>query len=503
MRRTWVVSSVILSMALGACSTESGVGVGPGLRTALPRFQSIAMGDYYSLYLGVDGRVRGFGQEGWGLIGNDTTISTSSLIGGTPATSYRMNAISSFARIPGGLVNEIASGHQFSVARVGGAVYTFGLGYSEQHGSNPYSFLYPNIDPSGSRVLGNLGYDTAHFAIGTTTTQLGNVGALASASPLALGASGTFIASAIAAGAVHACAINTLGAVKCWGDNSAKQLGIPDPVMTSGYDTYRVGCLPTLTAAQSGGVFCQAAAQAPQVPLGDAQLLGNLVSATSLAAAGKNTCAASNNRVVCWGESNDFLLNGLTSLGQAVRVQVGGVTFLRWNAPSGTSVQKIAMGYSGGGIVFVLLSNNEVYYWGSTHGVGGSIALVPPTRLEAAPSAPFLARDIGSAKGPILNCAVGLDGKVYCWGLDGLGLGSFGNGSFGIRWFAERQPALLGTGFEAQRVFVGPENVCALNSAGNAKCWGNNGGGQFGLGDTENRNEVSELGDSLEFIGQK
>ncbi|MEM8707553.1 MAG: hypothetical protein AAGE98_13905 [Actinomycetota bacterium] len=53
----------------------------------------------------------------------------------------------------------------------------------------------------------------------------------------------------------------------------------------------------------------------------------------------------------------------------------------------------------------------------------------------------------------------------------------------------------------AQSLTVGQDHACAVLSTGYVKCWGGNGQGQLGVGDTEDRgDDPNEMGDELPFV---
>ena len=54
---------------------------------------------------------------------------------------------------------------------------------------------------------------------------------------------------------------------------------------------------------------------------------------------------------------------------------------------------------------------------------------------------------------------------------------------------------------EAQRFSLGVDHACAIMTGGFIKCWGRNGDGQLGLGDTSNRGTYAgEMGDNLPAV---
>jgi alpha-tubulin suppressor-like RCC1 family protein len=99
-------------------------------------------------------------------------------------------------------------------------------------------------------------------------------------------------------------------------------------------------------------------------------------------------------------------------------------------------------------------------------------------------------------------CAILGDDSVRCWGANGgggLGLGDTNHRSGGANELGARLPKVnLGTGRTARGIAAGGGFTCAILDDGSVKCWGANTYGNLGLGDTNNRgDEPGEMGDAL------
>ena len=103
-------------------------------------------------------------------------------------------------------------------------------------------------------------------------------------------------------------------------------------------------------------------------------------------------------------------------------------------------------------------------------------------------------------------CAVFADGRVKCWGSNGggqLGLGDTntrGRGNTGN--MGDALPYVdLGTGRTALQVTAGDIHSCALLDNLQVKCWGNAAYGQLGYGDTIQRGSgPGDMGDQLPYV---
>jgi alpha-tubulin suppressor-like RCC1 family protein len=99
------------------------------------------------------------------------------------------------------------------------------------------------------------------------------------------------------------------------------------------------------------------------------------------------------------------------------------------------------------------------------------------------------------AAGVVHTCGIAT-GAVYCWGRDG---GALGNG--GRTFTAQRVPApVLGALGISQHVAAGADHSCALNSAGEAYCWGVNAHGQLGDGTTTERLTAVQVINAPPFV---
>jgi hypothetical protein len=93
------------------------------------------------------------------------------------------------------------------------------------------------------------------------------------------------------------------------------------------------------------------------------------------------------------------------------------------------------------------------------------------------------------------TCALLADSSVKCWGANQ-------SGQLGIVAPQQLAPAAanvnLGTGKTATSITAGGDHTCAHLNDGTVKCWGANGNGELGLGDTMNRGTaVAQMGDAL------
>ncbi len=112
---------------------------------------------------------------------------------------------------------------------------------------------------------------------------------------------------------------------------------------------------------------------------------------------------------------------------------------------------------------------------------------------------------IAIAAGGYHSCAVLDDGTAKCWGANGsgnLGQGDTTTRGDGAGEMGDGLDAIdLGTGRTAITVGAGLEHTCAVLDDGSAKCWGQNAFGQLGRFNTSDIGDgAGEMGDSLAAI---
>ncbi|HTV18305.1 MAG TPA: hypothetical protein VMG12_06530, partial [Polyangiaceae bacterium] len=101
------------------------------------------------------------------------------------------------------------------------------------------------------------------------------------------------------------------------------------------------------------------------------------------------------------------------------------------------------------------------------------------------------------------SCALFDDGGVKCWGYEySLGVGDGNNRGDDPDEMGDALPFVdLGTGRSARQLFAGVDHNCAILDDASLKCWGSNGFGQLGLGDTEARgDDPFEMGNALPAV---
>jgi len=253
--------------------------------------------------------------------------------------------------------------------------------------------------------------------------------------------------SAIAAGARHTCAIQPLGDVWCWGDNSQWQVG-------------------------AGAAAIAVSPNAVQGEQGQAAYGIRLVSAGD-----SHSCVVTGNgEAHCWG-GNDH--------GQLGTGAAGGV----FNTPQRVQLDAPVTSISGGRAhTCALLVGGAARCWGAN----GAGQLGNDTGVDAAtPVTPKLEgalKVLELSAGGDTTCAVTEDRFLRCWGDNARG--QVGDGTALPRF----SPVLVrGLTSNVRSVSVGASSTCAVTLAGKSYCWGRNDQGQLGDGTNTDRSQPVEV----------
>ncbi len=319
--------------------------------------------------------------------------------------------------------------------------------------------------------------------------QLGNGTTTQTAVPVPVDVAGLASGvSAIAAGGNHACALTIGGGVKCWGANSAGQLGngtttygsdVPVDVagLASGVSAISAGGDHTCALTGGGGVKCWGANHAGQ--LGDGttadfgvpvpiDVAGLASGVSAISAGGSHTCAlTSGGGVKCWGNNdNGQLGNGTTTYrttySDSVLVDVSGLA---------SGVTAIAAGYIH---TCALTSGGGVKCWGSNY--VGELGIGTTTYSSVPVDVAGLASGVTEIPASRHTCALTIGGGVKCWGANDHG--QIGNGTTTTSGVPVE---VLGLASGVSAIAAGEWHTCAVMSGGGIKCWGDNYVGQLGI----------------------
>lgn len=213
---------------------------------------------------------------------------------------------------------------------------------------------------------------------------------------------------------------------------------------------------------------------------------GDTTGINTLRAGAEHTCALmSNGTVRCWGRSNYGQLGYGNSF--TVGATASTLPYTAGDVPVVGVVTKLAVGQNH---TCALLTSGFVRCWGYNN--YGQLGLNTKENVgtgEAISSYGYV--NLGGiatqiATGYNHTCALLDTGKVRCWGLNSSGqLGYNHNRSIGD----DEYPSVAGDvalGGTAVQLSAGGNHTCALLDTGFMRCWGANGSGQLGYGNTGN-----------------
>lgn len=315
---------------------------------------------------------------------------------------------------------------------------------------------------------------------------LGNPEGTGSSLPLQLAADIGWASVSTTAGP-HFCGLSQAGTTYCWGGNGSGQLGLGD-----GEDRLEPTALPQVSfraVVAGSGHTCALSAEGEAYCWGrnlDGELgLGHRDSAaapkkvvgapklTSLSLGWGHTCGITpQNELYCWGRN----LEGQLGLGdlesRTVPVRI----------PMAQGTRSFA---TGGHHTCVLDEAGDLYCFGEN--LDGQVSGGPEETI----SSPTLIE----LEEPVTRVSAGVYSTVFLGESGSLYVsGDLQAVSPAVRDASEpTSPARVETDVSFASVAVGYSFACGLTPDDRVYCWGQNGSGQLGLGDTENRDSPTEV----------
>lgn len=258
--------------------------------------------------------------------------------------------------------------------------------------------------------------------------------------------------SGLGAHQVHSCVARraeetSTGGVWCWGNNSGFALAQSDPTLLSG---------PVVV---------------PGLEAGAALSLG-----------GEYGCALSGaGRVQCWGRNDE----GQLGVGEFGDRQLPAPATLR------DSVDRLS---AGSGHACAVTRFGELYCWGRN--AERQLGHEDTRENQATPWLVDERRDwTAVSAGDGHSCGIAAGGALYCWGRNTQGQLGLGEGSevqYG-------KPTLVDDIGVWSFITAGQRIACGIQTPGSIYCWGDNGEGQLGVGDTAARWTPTRVGAKSDF----
>lgn len=284
-------------------------------------------------------------------------------------------------------------------------------------------------------------------------------------------------AATVSAGGLHTCALTTAGALRCWGWNRYGQLGLP--IRYNGKLIFpkpmEVPLGPFLALAAGEDHNCAVRGDSTFVCWGADYFrpTGGDYLVTMVAAGDRHSCALTQaGGVKCWGFNFAGQLGDGTTIDRSTPADVTGLT-------SGVVAIAAGRGYS-----CAVTQSGGVKCWGLNAwgqlGDGTTIDRLTPVNVRG------LHKGVAAiSPGSGSTCALTNAGGVRCWGANEVG--ELGDGTTEDQHVPVKVKGLSRGVVALSPMSAGSRHTCVVTDDGRVKCWGYNGYGQLGLGNTDNQ----------------
>ena len=256
--------------------------------------------------------------------------------------------------------------------------------------------------------------------------------------PTRIASSRSYIA--VAAGAMHTCAITTTNTLECWGFNESGELGRGDWQMDCGIGP----CSPEPHPVESSRRF------------------------DSVVAGHQHTCGVSGGEALCWGSNARGQL-GVDYDGD----RCDGSPCAR--TPRRVAVLSAVAAMAAGGEHTCAVSRDSTWCWGDNR--AGQLGIGQP-QMERSARPMRVATDTRFGKlasGATHTCGLTSAGRLACWGDNGAGQLGVG--------FTNRSDVPLGESTRTawRSVSAAGRTTCGITDVGETRCWGFGGGRRLGV----------------------
>jgi alpha-tubulin suppressor-like RCC1 family protein len=407
-------------------------------------FMKISTGRAHTCGLSNDARTWCWGTGDWGALGNGSTASRSNPTEVSAPSGVTFNSIAT------------GNGHTCAISNEAKA-YCWGWNSSGQLGTGDTTDRMTPTEvnvPSGTTLNEVTANWSQSCAMGNDGRPWcwGWSGLAQRLTPVAIDApTGNWNFYRVSPGMDHACGMaNPYNNIYCWGNGQHGRLG--NNQMADQSTPVEVVEASTATPPSNTPIT-------PQF--------------TELSAGGEHTCGLANDsNTYCWGGGDFGQLGDGTTSDRMNPVPV--------HRPAGVIFTQIAVGEFH---TCAIGNDSMAYCWGQGGpgqlGDGGNSSRPVPGPVTV-PSGVIFTQ---LAAGRNHTCALGNDAKTYCWGQNDLG--QLGDGTLVEKWI----PTVVNvpTGVIFTRITAGMSHTCALGNNGKTYCWGYGGDGTIGNGSTANR----------------